>query len=45
MKIYSPTNAKAKPIEVKLNKEETEQLVIAIYRNVNKNTRLVKKGR
>lgn len=45
MKIYSPTNAKVKPIEVRLNKEETEQLVIALYRNVNKNTRLVKKGR
>ena len=45
MKLYSPTNAKAKPIKVRLSKEETEQLVVAIYSNVNKNLRLVKKGR
>ena len=39
MKLYNPMNPKAKLIEVKLNKNETEQVVLAIYKNVNKKGR------
>jgi hypothetical protein len=31
MKIYSPTNAKAKPIKVKLGKEELTKEIIGAY--------------
>lgn len=38
MKLHNSMNPKAKPIEVKLNKKETEQVVLAIYK-VNKKGR------
>lgn len=39
MELYNPMNTKAKPVEIKLNKKETEQIVLAIYKNVNKKGR------
>lgn len=44
MKLYSPTNAKAKPIEVKPSKEELAQEIIGAYVRHSKSrpARLVK---
>ena len=31
IKMYSPTNKQAKPIKIKLSKDELQQMVVGIY--------------